>query len=316
MHPFRRLAVIVVFAISGCSQSTTITSSASIATQDNLAQVTNTPNATGIAFAQVQPRAVPPDWKPTPPPVYQIGGPPPDLSGHLQAISDYVNYAGADESRLKLALVNSPGGTARTDFTWILNADLDSDGVAEYLVSFPEYRTLTHGLSSTVRLRPARQEDQPGFYCERLGFCLHFVVLFELENGVYVPKTGIGAFGELVSLDAPSVVQISDLTNDGVPEVVVRGLDGNAGDRVYIGSWKNGWWSNYLELNAVEKLSIVDQNGNGLSEVSACNAGNYRGDPNLRFVVSNTYEWYSDQVILGEWIPMDHHERISASECS
>lgn len=242
-------------------------------------------------LSQVDAQKIPNGWKPTPPPIPDIGSllstgqidnfaaDPTYVTSLIKATTDLMNYTNANQNLFNQYVDTwAPEGRFWFGATWLLEKDIDGDGNPEWLSSVPMY------------YQPAEPR------C-----CSQLIILFEKVDGVYHPVH----FTEKLSNNHPTkVLLIDDLDNDGHSEIVVRRVycGSGCGLDLYVFKWDGeNWTEDIIRTLMTDIISFIDYNNDGKTEIVLDYYTNYKLDSTYPVrEATDIYGWKNGKLVLLE----------------
>ena len=198
----------------------------------------------------------PPDFEPTPPPPPDPAADDPDLwvRDYVELVTAMLNSEESVQAVLDVLTTWAvPSEEARTEiepFVWTESADLDGDGVAEWLMSLP----LPGESYAPMWLRT-------------------YLVIFETDQDLFIPRSAIrGARPDAATAHQPSLRMIDDVTGDGQTEVLIEDTWCGAHTcftGLTVGRWDGARWHDLADepiYQASAVLTIEDRHGDGALE--------------------------------------------------
>ncbi len=198
----------------------------------------------------------PPGFDPTPPPPPDPAADDPDpwVRDYIELVTAMLNSDQSVQAVLDvLTTWAAPSEEARTEiepFVWARAADLDGDGVDEWLLSLP-----------------IPGEDYAFMWLPT------YLVIFDTDQDLFIPRSVIrGARAYAVTAHQPTLRMIEDITNDGQTEVLIEEAWCGAHTcftGLTVGRWDGARWHDLAAepiYQAYSDLTIADRDGDGALE--------------------------------------------------
>ena len=210
-----------------------------------------------------------------------------------------VNDVNADQTQYWLQL--DKWGIDRS-YLWLETHDLDHDRIDELILSYPLlYVPLSYESSPSSELASAVVSR-----CET-GNCRRLVLIFVLEQGVYVPAAVLGDPVRKQMLNAPEIFAVEDINGDDVMEMVLlehwQGASVDGSD-ITIGQWREHQWVTvgFISQNATQ-VQLLDLEQDQIKEVIFYGGLAGSAGAGLGRKYTDIYKWNGTTYQLAAHIP-------------